>query len=295
MRSMIGMPAMITLRFMRQHIQGIDHVVLVVRDLDSARATFARMGFTVTPRGDHTLGSKNHCVMFGHDYIELLMSPVENPHPSRQYYTEFARAGDGLAGIALKSANAKGAYTELLWAGFQPGETLEFSRPVVLPGGTREARFRVVQPRAGSMPGGRVFVCEHLTRDLVWRPEYQRHANGATGLAAIAIVCDDVAKTAQAYERLFDSKAKPIAEGLLVETADTPIAFVTAQSLAKRLPDLWISARSAPQFAALFVRVADRDAAERALKAGGLEPARMPDGSVALGADAAHGVALVFG
>jgi len=280
---------------MRQHIQGIDHVVLVVRELDGARDTFARMGFTVTPRGDHTLGSKNHCVMFGHDYIELLMSPVENPHPSRQYYTEFARAGDGLAGIALKSADAKGAYTELLWAGFQPGDTLEFSRPVALPEGTRQARFRVVQPRAGSTPGGRVFVCEHLTRDLVWRPEYQRHANGATGLAAIAIVCNDVAKTAQTYERLFDSRAKPIAEGLLVETADTPIAFVTAQSLAKRLPDLWISARPAPLFAALFVRVADRDAAERALKAGGLEPARMPDGSVALGADAAHGVALVFG
>jgi hypothetical protein len=47
--------------------------------------------------------------------------------------------------------------------------------------------------------------------------------------------------------------------------------------------------------AALFVRVADRDAAERALQAGGLEPARMPDGSVALGADVAHGVALVLG
>lgn len=292
---MIGMRTMITLGMMRQNIQGIDHVVLVVRELDGARDTFARMGFTVTPRGDHTLGSKNHCVMFGHDYIELLMSPAENPHPSRQYYTEFARAGEGLAGIALKSANAKGAYTELLWAGFQPSDVLEFARPVALPEGTREARFRVVQPRPGSTPGGRVFVCEHLTRDLVWRPEYQRHANGATGLAAVAIVCDDVARAAQAYERLFDSKAKPIAEGLLVETADTPIAFVTAQSLAKRLPDLWISARPAPLFAALFVRVADRDAAERALRAGGLEPARMPDGSVALGADAAHGVALVFG
>ena len=292
---MIGMRTMITSGIMRQNIQGIDHVVLVVRELDGARDTFARMGFTVTPRGDHTLGSKNHCVMFGHDYIELLMSPAENPHPSRQYYTEFARAGEGLAGIALKSANAKGAYTELLWAGFQPGDVLEFARPVALPEGTREARFRVVQPRPGSTPGGRVFVCEHLTRDLVWRPEYQRHANGATGLAAVAIVCDDVARAAQAYERLFDSKAKPIAEGLLVETADTPIAFVTAQSLAKRLPDLWISARPAPLFAALFVRVADRDAAERALRAGGLEPARMPDGSVALGADAAHGVALVFG
>jgi len=280
---------------MRQHIQGIDHVVLVVRDLDRARDTFERMGFTVTPRGHHTLGSQNHCVMFGHDYVELLMSPTDNPHPSRQYYTEFARTGEGLAGIAIGSASAKGAYTELLWAGFQPGEVLEFSRPVALPGGAREARFRVVEPRTGSTPGARMFVCEHLTRDVVWRPEHQRHANGATGLAAVAIVCADVARTAQPYERLFDAKAKPIAEGVLVETADTPIAFVTAQSLARRLPEVWISARPAPLIAALFVRVADRDAAERALQAGGLEPLRMPDGSVALGADVAHGVALVLG
>src|SRR5512134_1072217 len=93
MRSMIGMPAMITSRSMRQHIQGIDHVVLVVRDLDAARDTFERMGFTVTPRGHHTIGSQNHCVMFGHDYIELLMSPADDPHPSRRYYTEFARGG----------------------------------------------------------------------------------------------------------------------------------------------------------------------------------------------------------
>ena len=45
-----------------------------------------------------------------------------------------------LAGIALKSANAKGAYTELLWAGFQPHDVLEFSRPVALPGAAREAQ-----------------------------------------------------------------------------------------------------------------------------------------------------------
>jgi hypothetical protein len=233
--------------------------------------------------------------MLGRDYIELLTSPEENPHPSRQYYTDFARAGEGLAAIAFGSRNAKGAYTELLWAGFGPADPLELSRPVALPGGAREAKFRITLLPPNATPGGRVFVCEHLTRDVVWRPEYQRHANGATGLAAIAIVCEDVGRTAQPYERLFDAKAKPIAEGLLVETADTPIAFVTAQSLAKRLPDLWISARPAPLMAALFVRVADRDAAERALRAGGLEPARMPDGSVALGADVAHGVALVLG
>jgi len=280
---------------MRSHIHGIDHVVIVVRDLDTARDTFARMGFTVTPRGVHTVGSQNHCVMFGRDYVELLASPEENPHPSRQYYTEFARQGEGLAAIALQSRNARGAYTELLWAGFGPADPLDLSRPVEVPEGARDAKFRITQIPAGATPGGRVFVCEHLTRDLVWRPEHQRHANGATELAAVAILCDDVARAVKPYERLFDVKAKEIAEGLLVETGGAPLAFVTAPSLARRLPEVWVSARPVPLMAVLFVRVRDRKAAAAALAAGGLKPARMPDGSIALGADVAHGVAVVFG
>jgi hypothetical protein len=140
-----------------------------------------------------------------------------------------------------------------------------------------------------------VFVCEHLTRELVWRPEHQRHANGATELAAVAILCDDVAQAARPYEKLFDASAQPIAEGLLVATGGAPLAFVTAAALAKRLPQVWVSGRPVPLMAALFVRVADRAAAHRALTAGGLAPARMPDGSVAIGADVGHGVAVVFG
>jgi catechol 2,3-dioxygenase-like lactoylglutathione lyase family enzyme len=280
---------------MRQHINGIDHVVIVVRDLDAARDAFGKMGFTVTPRGYHTLGSQNHCVMFGHDYIELLWSPEDTPHPSRQYYTEFARAGAGLAAIALKTDSAKGAYTEMLWSGFAPSDPVEFSRPVEVSEGKCEARFRVSMAAPDRTPGGRMFVCEHLTRDVVWRPEYQRHANGATGIAAVAIVADDVTDAARPYERLFAIRAEPIAEGLKVRTGDAPIAFVTARSLAAKLPSVRMSARPAPLMAALFVRVADRDGAEAALKAGGLRPARMPDGSIALGADVAHGVALVFG
>ncbi len=76
---------------MRQHIRGIDHVVLVVRDLDRARATYERLGFTLTPRGYHTLGSQNHCIMFDRDYVELLAVP--KPHPAMQYYSDFLAIG----------------------------------------------------------------------------------------------------------------------------------------------------------------------------------------------------------
>jgi len=277
----------------RKHVKGIDHVVITARDLNSIENSFRRMGFTLTPRGHHTLGSQNHCVMFGHDYFELLMVPQRLP--GREYYYDFARIGDGLAAIALKTDNARGAYGELTAAALAPSEPVDFSRPVQSSGGTKNASFRITQLGMEQTPGGQVFLCQHFTRDVVWCPEYQVHANTATGLAAIAIVSNEVAATAAAYERLFDVRAKPITEGLLVNTGDTPIAIVDERALAKRLPGVWISARHQPCMAALFIRVSDRDAAEETLRAGGLNPARMPDGSVALGAAEAHGIAIVFG
>jgi len=277
----------------RKHIRGIDHVVIAARDLDSAQDTFKRMGFTLTPRGHHTLGSENHCVMFGRDYVELLMVPQRLP--GREYYYDFARIGDGLAAIALKTDNARGAFGELNAAALAPSEPVDFSRPVQLAEDTKTASFRITRLGLEQTPGGQVFLCQHFTRDVVWRPEYQTHANTATGLAALAIVSADVSATAAAYERLFDVKARAISEGLLINTGDTPVAVVSEPALAKRLPGVWISARHQPCMAALFIRVTDRDTAERALRAGGLHPARMPDGSVAVGAAEAHGVAIIFG
>ena len=46
----------------------LDHVVVNVHDrIDAAAETYRRLGFTLTPRGYHTLGSMNHLAMFGTD------------------------------------------------------------------------------------------------------------------------------------------------------------------------------------------------------------------------------------
>ncbi|MBS0562523.1 MAG: VOC family protein, partial [Proteobacteria bacterium] len=51
----------------------IDHVVVNVRDrVDAAAEAYRRLGFTLTPRGYHTLGSMNHLAIFGTDYLELI-------------------------------------------------------------------------------------------------------------------------------------------------------------------------------------------------------------------------------
>ncbi len=279
---------------MRKHIHGVDHVVFAVRDLDLARETFARMGFTLTARGFHSLGSQNHCMMFADTYVELLCLPPGSA--ARPFISDFlAHGADGLAAIALKTDDADAAHAELKAAGLDPTAPIDFSRPVQLPEGSRDARFRTFDIGASHVPCGRLFVCQHLTRELVWRPQWERHENGATALAALALISTDVIGTTDRYEKVFGVRGREIEEGQLLETGTASIAVASPAKLARRLPGIGFAARALPMIAALFVRVTDRTLAEERLRHGGFRPARMPDGSLALSAEQAHGVALVFG
>ena len=54
----------------------LDHVVINARDdMDRAADVYRRLGFTLTERGYHSLGSMNHLAMFGTDYLELIAIP----------------------------------------------------------------------------------------------------------------------------------------------------------------------------------------------------------------------------
>jgi len=278
---------------MRAPISGIDHVVIAVRDLDHARSTYARLGFTLTPRGVHTLGSQNHCIMFERDYVELLAPPRE--HPAMQYYNDFLARGDGLAAIALATPDAGAAYSALRANGIAAEAPLDFARPVELPEGTRDAAFRIVQLPVEQTPGCRTFLCQHFTRDVVWRPEYQRHALGATALAGVAVVSEDPTREAPRYAQIFEVRPHPITEGLRIDTGSAPLALTARGKLGRRLAGVDLPARTRPLVAALFVRVADRAAAAQTLRNGGFEPVALKDGSYAVHAHEACGVTLVFG
>jgi catechol 2,3-dioxygenase-like lactoylglutathione lyase family enzyme len=271
---------------MRRHIQGIDHVVVLVRDLDAAQDAYARMGFALTPRGFHTLGSQNHCIMFDRDYIELLAVP--KPHPAMQYFSDFLAAGEGLGAVALATGNATAAHAELAADGVMADPPLDFSRPVENLG---DARFRIVQLPPDRTPGCRMFLCQHYTRELVWRPEYRAHPLGVTEIAGLAVV----GAAASGYESVLGEPAGPIEEGVRVDTGSAPIAICSEARLGRRLEGVTLPARPQPVVAALFLRVADRAHAAASLRRGGFAPVALKDGSFAIGAHQANGVALIFG
>ena len=176
----------------------LDHVVFNARDhVDEVAALFDRLGFTVGPRGYHSLGSINHTVVFGDDYLEILGYPPGTPPASRP---ELVESPVGLMATVLRSADADATRGELLAAGFAPRPVQEFSRPVALPDGSgAEAAFRVTRLEPDAVEGTWFYFCQHLTPELVWRPQWQRHANGALGMCAIDIDVADPAAVAPAY------------------------------------------------------------------------------------------------
>ena len=275
-------------------ISGLDHAVIAVRDLAVARDTYARMGFKLAPRGEHSTGSANHNILFENDYVELLTVP--NSNPMQAYFHEFLQQAEGMAGLAITGTDLNAAYKALHSKGFDPTRPLDLTRQVTQGSRTGTAKFALTNISKHTTPGAQIFICQHFTRELVWLPELQKHPNTATGIAAVAFVADNVAYVAGVYAKLFGKWPDRIDEGLKVATGGAPIAVCTRASLQDRLRGVELPQRlTGPRAAALFIRVRDRQIAFKTLREAGFSPKRLPDGSCAVDASAAHGVTLVFG
>jgi len=162
----------------------LDHTVINVRfAMDRAAPMFEALGFTLTPRGYHSLGSINHLMMFGTDYFELIGLPVgtDTDRP------DISEAPEGINGLVFKTADVDETFAHLKTLDMDGVAPHAFSRPVKLADGEFSAKFRTVTARPGTFPGGRVYFCEHGTPELVWRPEWQAHRNQATEMSDFVV------------------------------------------------------------------------------------------------------------
>ncbi len=255
---------------MRAHILGIDHVIVLVRDLDTAAADYGRLGFTISPRGTHSahMGTGNHTIMLERDYFELM--GVVAPTDANARWRELLARREGMSGVALKTDSAARAAAEMRAAGIAAADPVHFSRPVPMPdGSTAEAAFDTTQFPPEATPGARMFCCQHLTPHAAWVPSLLRHANGAFGLAEVMLATDDPAAAGTAYAKLFDRGSVAVPGGVAVATGNTPLTLLTPAALKARYPGADLSSLPTPGLAGFVVQVRDRAAARAALAAGG--------------------------
>ena len=118
----------------------IDHVVVDVGDrMEEAALCYRRLGFQLTERAYHSLGSANHLAMLDPDYVELL-TPGD---ATRGDLTGFPVGLNGLV-FAMQDANAVHQRQRECGVPVEPVQS--FTRGVRLPNGQAgEARFNVVR------------------------------------------------------------------------------------------------------------------------------------------------------
>lgn len=217
-------------------LTGLDHLVVAIRDFDAAAAAWTGLGFTLSPRGLHSahIGSANYTMMFGVDYIELL-GPV-TPTPHNQALRDFVAKREGLDRAAFTTTDAAAGVAALRARGVDAVGPVDFGRPVPLPDGSEtEARFTVFRwPPTQRQGGLGIFACQHHTRDAVWVPSLQRHANGVTRIKRALVATDQPAAVAAGLAAAVDSTVRQDGAFHLVATAPgrAEIGFAPRASIA---------------------------------------------------------------
>ena len=252
----------------------LDHVGLILRDLEVGRATYEGLGFKLTPRSIHSgsrepgqpvveFGSGNHCVMLEKGYFEVMgLTDPDLYSTARTMLKKY----EGLHIIAFEGADAKNNYRMLSqrFDGVQEPRRLE---RVVDTGSCKEesrAVFNNVTLDPNLFPEAKIIFIEHVTRELLWQQKWMEHPNGALSLEEVALCVEDVDSVSEKYSRLFNSKpAFPMKGVAQFKLSEGKVYIVNPAALAKWVPG--VSAPAVPSVFGVGFSVRDLEETKRVL------------------------------
>jgi hypothetical protein len=281
---------------MRNGITGIDHVIIGVRDLERARLGWSRLGFTLSPRGRHIgQGTANYCIMFPSDYLELL--GIVDPNDFVQRLDAFLVRREGAMATAFAPTGApEEVRSALLGLQLHPSEPRPLGRQLELPEGIVVPRFSLLSLPQEETPGLDSFICAHLTPELMRRPEWLIHANGARGLKGIHVLVQNTAALLEPYDRLFGIQQVTTTDAIAtVHVGRHRIVFSTPDDFSAMHPALDLD----PEFplpGIISLELAVERGEQTADYFTQLQVVFdvMPDGSLVVPASAANGIMLFF-
>jgi catechol 2,3-dioxygenase-like lactoylglutathione lyase family enzyme len=272
---------------------GIDHAIVGVRDFEAARERYGRLGFNSTPRGRHVgWGTANYCVMFERGYLELL--GIIDPGQFTNDLDRFLERREGLLGVVVGTRDAAAAHAAWTEAGVGPQEPKALGRLVEGEDGPVELRFRNVLLPKERVGGLGLFACEHLTPELLRRPAWLLHPNGARAIRSCTVVAPRPAPVVEAMRRLFGAAALTATDNVVAAHTGHGVLLVAPPEDAVLMhPLLELPERvEEPLWAALTVEVADPERTAAFLRLQGIPFERSPAGDVLVPPGEACGVTL---
>jgi catechol 2,3-dioxygenase-like lactoylglutathione lyase family enzyme len=237
--------------------RAIDHVVLAVRDLDRAAATYGGLGFTLTPRAMHEdrMGTSNRLAQFqGRNFIELL--EVDRPDRLQPHDLDgnppFFSFGDhnrlalkereGPSMLVFASNDARADLIRFQAAGLHAA-AFDFERQAVLPDGSKvTVSFSLAFAWSPDMSKVGFFSCQNRAQQYFWKPQYQAHANGARSIASVYLASPEPERDARFIGNMFGGEVSPVADGWRVACGRAQEALVlTPEAITSRDPSFGLA------------------------------------------------------
>jgi hypothetical protein len=282
----------------------LDHVGVVISDLERGRRDYSRLGFNLTPRSDHSgarvaggpvepWGSGNHCAMLRNGYLEVM--GITDP---RKYSSalDMVAKYEGLHIIALGCASADETYAAIRARGGQVEAPHALERDAAFgPDGreTRRASFRNMYVDRARVTEARFIIIEHCTRDVLWQPHLLAHPNGALAMRDAFLCVPDPQATAAKFSPLFGADWREHEPGCLkLALARGALWLMTEAVWRQWAPDAAVPMRGSP--VGFGVTVQDLAATRRLLVANGVTVQNGRDGGIWVGPQQAAGAVAYF-
>ena len=189
--------------------KGIDHLVIVVNDLDQAANDYRRLGFTVVPGGKHPAGSHNALIAFTDgSYLEIISFYREatdhrwwNPLKQGERLVDYCMQTDDLAGDTRRLRECGVAINDPVpWSRIRPdGYELEW----------------MLSLATGSHRGFAPFLIQDVTAREERIPRQSEHENGAVGIGTLTLAVEDLSKIDHWYQTILGIPPQPVADDAL--------------------------------------------------------------------------------
>ena len=187
-------------------IQGIDHIVIVVNDLEQAAKDYEQLGFTVVPGGKHPVGSHNVLISLADgSYIEIIA-----------YYREALdhrwwdplQKGERLVDFCMQTDDLQGDTLKLRAAGVAINDSVPWSR-------TRPDGYELkwlLSLAQGSHRGVAPFLIQDVTPREERIPRTFDHKNGATGIETVTIAVGEITAVQRWYDGVLGTRPTNISD-----------------------------------------------------------------------------------
>ena len=285
-------------------LRGIDHIVHAVRDLDAAAALYKSLGFTVGARNLHppTWGTQNHIIQLPDTFIELLGVADEGgmvPHAPHRFSfgafnRDFLRRDEGLSMLVLKGQGAADA-EDFRAKGLGDFALYDFEREGKRPdGSTVKVAFSLAFARDAAAPDAGFFTCQHRhPPGNFWNPEFQKHANGATGVAGVVLVANEPERHRAFMQSFAGGAAVRVEDGFSIATPRGAIEMATPAAFTRRFGVAAPDAARGARLAATRFTVADASLLQAAPELAGIAGVYAGNPAI-IGADDALGAVIIF-